>query len=266
MRAILIDDEPLAMERFAHLAQRIEDFEIVGKFDLVQEGLDFIEREAVDLAVLDIEMPGMNGIELGRELRKRRPEITLIYVTGYEQYALKAYNLHAVAYLMKPYTFEEMLYAVETARKLMHTAKKEVVIQTFGQFDVFVDGRPVFFASAKAKELLALMVDAKGSTIFSGYAISMLWEDKPFDEKSQSLYYKMAKSLEKTLKEYGIERIMIRTRHERCLNRKEVKCDYYDYLQGKESAIRAFHGEYMSQYSWAEETLATLQQYAENLE
>lgn len=256
MRAVLIDDEPLAMERFAHLAKRIDDFEIIGKFDIALEGFEFIKKEDVDLAVLDIEMPGMNGIEMGAQLRKEKPDITLIYVTGYEQYALRAYNLHAVAYLMKPYDFNEMKYAVETARRLMHTEKRKIIIKTFGKFDVFVDGKPVFFSSAKAKELLALMVDAKGSTISSGYAISILWEDKPFDEKSQSLYYKVAKSLEKTLKEYGIEQIVIKTRYERCLNRKEVECDYYDYLRGKEEAIRMFQGEYMSQYSWAEETLA----------
>ena len=258
MKAVLIDDEPLAMERFAHLAKKIRDFEIVGKFDLVEEGLAFIESSDVDLAVLDIEMPGMNGIELGARIREKKPGINLIYVTGYEQYALKAYNLHAVAYLMRPYDFEEMEYAVETARKLMNTEKKEVVIRTFGQFDVFVDGHPVFFSSAKAKELLALLVDAKGGPISSGYAISILWEDKPFDEKSQSLYYKVAKTLENTLKAYDIQRILIKTRYERCLNRKEVTCDYYDYLRGQEEAVSRFKGEYMSQYSWAEETLASM--------
>lgn len=261
MRAIIVDDEPLAIERFCRISKNIEQLTIVGKFEETGQALEFAEKEKVDLAILDIEMPEIGGIKLGKELQKLNPGIVLIFVTGYEQYALKAFGIHAAAYLLKPYSLEEVQYAVQTAELLSQRKQHDVFVRTFGSFDVFVDGQPVFFKSSKAKELLALLIDAKGSTVTSGFAISMLWEDKPFDENSQSLYYKAAKSLEKTLKEWEIENIVIKTRYERCINRKEFRCDYYQLLEGKEDTVKAFGGEYMSQYAWAEETLAGIYKY-----
>ena len=187
----------------------------------------------------------------------------IIFITGHEQYALKAYGLHAAGYLLKPYNREEVEYAIQSAELLSKRQQHKVFVKTFGKFDVFVDGEPLFFKNSKSKELLALLVDAKGSTITSGYAISMLWEDKPFDENSQSLYYKAAKNLEKTLEEYGVEDILIKTRYERCVNRKKFECDYYSLLREDKDAVCQFHGEYMSQYSWAEETLAGILKFLE---
>lgn len=258
MRVILVDDEPLAMERFCILSKEMPIVDVVGKFELAEEAIEFVKSHEVELAVLDIEMCGMNGIELAKELRKFIPNLQIMFITGHEQYALKGFRLHAVAYLVKPYNFEELSYAIKTTELLMQRKPVKVLIKTFGRFEVFVDGKPVFFKSAKAKELLALMVDAKGGPVSSGFAISMLWEERPFDEKTQSLYYKTAKSLEETLEKHDIGHIIIKTRYERCLNRKEVECDYYQYLIGEEEGVKAFHGEYMSQYSWGEETLAAL--------
>jgi len=261
MRTILVDDEVLAMERFCQISRNIQQISIVGKFDETGKALEFARQEKVDLAILDIEMPEVGGIKLGEKLRQIHPGIVLIFITGYEQYALRAFGIHAAAYLLKPYSLEEVQYAVQTAELLLKRKRHDIFIRTFGMFDVFVDGEPVFFKSSKAKELLALLVDAKGSTITSGFAISMLWEDKPFDEGSQSLYYKAAKSLEKALKEWEIDNILVKTRYERCVNRKEFRCDYYQLLEGKDEARREFRGEYMSQYTWAEETLAGIFRY-----
>lgn len=258
MRTIIVDDEILAIERFCQISREIEQVTIVGTFEEPDQALEFAAREKVDLAVLDIEMPETGGIKLGEKLQKINPGIVLIFITGYEQYALKAYRIHAAAYLLKPYSLDEVKYAISTAELLSKRQQRDIFIRTFGKFDVFVDGEPVFFKSAKAKELLALLVDAKGSTTTSGYAISMLWEDKPFDENSQSLYYKASKSLDRTLKDWGISSVIIKTRYERCVNRKEFRCDYYQLLEGKEEQARGFQGEYMSQYTWAEETLASI--------
>lgn len=258
MRTIIVDDEPLAMERFSQISKGLENISIIGKFDDSNEAIKFAGKEKVELAILDIEMPEISGLVLGKKLQEMHPEIVLIFITGYEQYALKAYGIHAAAYLLKPYNLEEVKYAIQTAELLSKRKQHSIFIRTFGMFDVFVDGDPVFFKSSKAKELLALLVDAKGSIVTSGFAISMLWENKPFDENSQSLYYKAAKSLEQTLSECEIDTILIKTRYERCVNRKEFKCDYYQLLQGDEKIIQQFNGEYMSQYSWAEETLANI--------
>ena len=265
MKTIIVDDEFLAIKTFSQVSKKIKEVHIIGEFDNPRDALDFAACEKIDLAVLDIEMPEMDGIELGRRLREMLPNIVLIYTTGYEQYALKAYGIHAAAYLLKPYNYEDLQYAIQSAEFLAKRNNHKIVIQTFGKFDVFVDGSPVFFKSSKAKELLALLVDAKGSTVTSGYAISILWEDKPFDDNSQSLFYKAAKSLEKTLEEYAISHILIKTRYERCINRKEIECDYYKLLSEDEETLKQFRGEYMSQYSWAEETLAGIFRFLDHI-
>lgn len=264
MRAMIVDDEPLAIERFCQICREIDGIIIAGCFDDGDKALQFAEKETLDVAILDIEMPEIGGIELGKRLQAINSSVVLIFITGYEQYALKAYGIHAAAYLLKPYTVEEVAYALQTAQLLSKRKQHTVIVRTFGMFDIFVDGQAVFFKSSKAKELLALLVDAKGSTVTSGFAISMLWEDKPFDENSQSLYYKAAKSLEKTLSEWEIENILIKTRYEKCANRKEFQCDYYQLLLGDSETVRQFAGEYMSQYSWAEETLAGIFKYLDH--
>lgn len=256
MKTILVDDEPLAMQRFCKLAKEIPSIEVVGKFESPSQALKYVLKNEVNLAVLDINMPEMNGIELGEALREINPDMILIFITGYEQYALDAFNLSAAAYLMKPYDAKDLEYAIESARLLSKRGSNKVFVKTFGRFDIFVNGEPVFFKHSKSKELLALLIDAKGSTITSEYAISKLWEDKPYDSNSKSLYYKASKNLEKTLDKNGISNIIIKTRYATSVNIKAMSCDYYDLLEGNEKAKRNFNDDYMSQYSWGEETLA----------
>lgn len=256
LKTIIVDDEPLAIERVKAISMDIPKVNIVETFDSPYNALEYSKDNEVDLAILDINMPEIDGIELGKKLRELQPKIVLIYVTGYEEYALDAYNIYAAAYLLKPFNKDDLLYAIESAVLLSKRDDKKVFIKTFGRFDVFVNGKPVFFKSAKSKELLALLVNANGSTITSGYATSILWEDKTDDESTKNLYYKVAKSLEKTLKENEIEKIIIKNRYAICINKSELSCDYYKLLLGDKEVRKNFTQEYMSQYSWAEETLA----------
>ena len=133
-----------------------------------------------------------------------------------------------------------------------------VVIQTFGFFDVFVDGKAVLFRSKKAKELLALLVDRKGGYISSSDAIACLWEDSVVDEKILSRYRKIAMRLNNTLKEYGIEDIIENIDGQRRIIPEKVSCDLYDYLSDKARNSALFNGNYMLDYSWGEITLAGL--------
>ena len=136
--------------------------------------------------------------------------------------------------------------------------KKNVFIRTFGSFDVFVDGAPISFSSNKAKELLALIIDKKGGILTNEEAFTYLWETLPYDHRSGSAYRKVVGRLNDTLRLYGVENILIKVNNGRYANTSIFDCDYYQYLNGDEKAIKDFNGEYMSNYSWGEYTLAKL--------
>ena len=134
----------------------------------------------------------------------------------------------------------------------------KIYIRTFGGFDVFVNGRAIPFSSKKAKELLALLVDRRGGFVTSNEAISFLWEDASMGESTRRRFRKVVSELRKTLAAYGIEEILIRINQESRINREQIQCDLYQYLEEGEEYKHLFKGEYMKNYSWAECTLGGL--------
>ena len=136
--------------------------------------------------------------------------------------------------------------------------KEDTYIRTFGHFDVFVNGKAIPFPSKKAKELLALLVDRRGGFVTSNEAISFLWEDARMDESTSSKFRKVVSELRKTLGTYGIEEILIRINQESRIDREQIQCDLYQYLEEGEKYKHLFKGEYMKNYSWAECTLGGL--------
>lgn len=266
MTAIIVDSDVGALEDFEKKAGKISGVEIVGKFRSPKAALSYVGNNTVDLAVLDTELPEMDGISLGKELRNICPDIVLIYVTEHEEHAFNAFQLDACAYIPKPAGEKELEKAMTKAEKLIgrksvSVGEHKVFIQTFGRFEVFVDGIPVAFNSNKAKELLALLVDRKGGIVNTEEILTYLWEDKPDTDSSRSLCRKTIQRLHNNLQRYGVDYIIIRHSRGRSLDKSKVTCDYYDYLAGKESVYRSFFGEYMINYSWAEETLSRLLKY-----
>lgn len=134
----------------------------------------------------------------------------------------------------------------------------KIWIRTFGNFDVFLDGVPIRFPSAKAKELLALLVDMRGGTLSAEEAVAYLWEDRPVDKQVMSNYRKVAMRLQNTLEKYGIGDLVINDRGVRNLNMAIVDCDLYRFLVNDQESITMFHGQYMQNYTWGETTLGML--------
>jgi hypothetical protein len=138
------------------------------------------------------------------------------------------------------------------------SVKKKIFARTFGHFDLFVDGKPITFSSAKEKELMALLIDRNGGTLSTSEAVSYLWEDEAADDRVSTRYRKLAMGLKKTLESYGIGYILITQKGVRSVDVTALECDYYGLLAGDEKYRKSFHNAYMSDYSWSEETLAGL--------
>ncbi|NLI19974.1 MAG: hypothetical protein GX418_00265 [Clostridiales bacterium] len=134
--------------------------------------------------------------------------------------------------------------------------KHNIFIRTFGHFDVFVDGEAVLFHHSKAKELLALLVDRRGGFVGATEAISCLWEDEPANSTTLSRCRKAAMHLRETLCKYGIECLMETVSGKRRIRVGSCDCDYYQYLQHATDGSHKILYSYMSEYSWAENTVA----------
>ena len=193
-------------------------------------------------------------------IRKINEKISVVYVTGHDEYALNAFDVGAFGYILKPCNapkIEKIISRFELTRNYPK-GRKIIEIKTFGRFDIFINGNAIHFSNKKAKELLALMVDRLGGTVTMEQAIDILWENRPFDEKTKNLYRIALKNLRDTLKQADCIEVLVETRNQRSVDFTKVKCDYYDYVNAKEKNYDMFSGEYMSDYSWGEYTLAKL--------
>ena len=137
--------------------------------------------------------------------------------------------------------------------------QKRVTVQNFGYLNILIDGEPVVFEHEKAKELLAVLIDRQGKFVSSGEIISCLWEDESVNVNTQSRCRKAAYHLRRILAAYGLEDLLESTpKGYRRIRTEMIDCDLYHYLDGEEAYIKRFRGAYMSDYSWAEQTLTML--------
>ena len=268
MKIILVDDEYLILDELEYCCSQIEGVEVCGAFEEAQEALAYIQEHEVDFAFLDIQMPGMTGLELLKQMKVYRENLQAAFVTAYTQYALEAFQNDACDYLIKPFGMEEIRHALDKARKLCggrEEGQPVVEMRTFGRFDVMKNGHAVVFKNRKAKELLALLVSRRGGVVESDYAIEMLWEDEPFGENVRVKYRKALMNLKNTLKENGISEILAGQRGSLCLDCQKVSCDYFRLMNGEKKAADEFQGEFLFEYSWGEEYIAELERKAEEI-
>ena len=157
-----------------------------------------------------------------------------------------------VVIISKPFSSEDMVRKV----KSLIPPRKRIYVQTFGGFNIFCDGTPLTFKRTKAKELFAILVDRRGSPVYTEEAIALLFQGKPLNSTQKSYYRILAAELIKGLERQGIENIIIKTHDCMSVDLKAFECDAYQFLRGDAEALRKYRGDYMSCYSWAEYSFA----------
>jgi DNA-binding LytR/AlgR family response regulator len=127
MNALIIDDNKIARTTMRQLAGKVADLVVVAECADAMEVFDKLRAQPVDLLLLDIEMPGMSGLELTRDLGGMRPLI--IFVSSKKEYAADAFDLNVVDYLVKPVTTARFLQAIDKAREILESSKEEVKLK-----------------------------------------------------------------------------------------------------------------------------------------
>jgi two-component SAPR family response regulator len=254
MRIIAVDDEKIALEALSGAIRAIVAEDEVVSFRYPEDALDYVKEHSCDIAFLDVEMAGMSGVELAEELKRYNSEINIVFCTGYGDYREKAFELHASGYLMKPITPEKIKRELENLRRPI-VEKKRLKVQTFGNFEVYLEGKPLAFKYRRTKELFAYLVDRVGAMCTVGEIIGILFEDESGREE---YFQKLRRDLLSTLEEVGCAGVIVHKRGMLGVVVTEIQCDYYDCLNKKKDFATAYFGEYMSQYSFAEYTNAQL--------
>ena len=247
MRILCVDDERYPLEDLVEICKSFREAESVVGFTRATEALEYAEGNRVDLAFLDIEMRGINGITLAEKLRALQPKICIVFTTGYTEYALEAFSIHANGYLTKPIRREKI--AEELA--LLFPQSDRLCLRCFGEFEVLYRDKPVPFKHRKTKEVLAYLTDCCGGACTSRDIMAAIWE-----EDNANYMRLLRKELLDTLASLGCADALVKSGNSLAVDPKAVDCDYYDFLWG--DGGEPYGGAYMKQYSWAESTHASL--------
>ena len=260
MRIIALDDKPLQRRALVSAIQEASPDSQVTACASAEEVLALPDLAAYDVAFVDIDMPGMDGVELARALRSTHPQLNIVFATAFSRFMPDAFELHSSGYLMKPITAEKVRAELDDLRRPPAASSEEpgLFVRCFGDFEVFVNGEHVAFGRKKTKELLAYLVDRRCAMCTMTDIEAVFWGDGAGKGSQKSLLRTLVADLRSTLEAAGFPDVVVRRRGEIGVRAGSFTCDYYDYLEGNPEAASAWRGEYMRQYSWAETTAASL--------
>ena len=258
MKAVCVDHKSETLQQTLALCGEMPQLTETEGFADAEEALSWIGAHKPELALLDLS-PETDGIGLAIRAREICPDMAVLFLAEDAQYAIDAWRIHATGYILKPLTWERLLdelnYAAEWKRKQGgHAVISHVSVQTFGNFDLIVDGKKVDFARSKSKELFAYLVDKKGIRVTRPEAFARLWPDEEYTRPKQKQLDVIIRSLRSTLEAYGISEILKLERGTLRIVPQALDCDMYRLFAGDRYCENEYRGEYMTPYTWANQT------------
>lgn len=261
MNILIADDERLMREDLKESLERVMPggtYYLAKNYD---EAVKIVGDESIDIAFLDINMPGKSGLELTKTLKKLKPDINIIMVTAHADYALSALRLFVSGYLMKPVMEDELREALDNLRVPISTHNDRIKVTCFGNFEMYKGEERITFSRQKEKELLAYLVCLKGASANRAEVCANIFQDSEDENRNYEYLKKIVQSLKKDLEKIGLEELFVHGHNSYAINVSMIDCDYYDYMSGKEEYAELYKGEFLNQYSWAEVYIYALENY-----
>jgi two-component SAPR family response regulator len=270
MKAVIVDDEYYALKGLGMELEDIEGIEVVGMYEDGQRMLEEFGKVNPDVVFLDIEMPKMDGFELLKKLLEAGVTPNIVFVTAYSHYAVKAFEINAVDYIVKPVTKDRLLKTLERIKPdIKMPDKRRIEIKCFRHFSIMADSKEINkgWRTGKAEELIAYLLCEKGRFVSKDKIAEALWPDLDGEKSVANLYlayYYIKKQDSKT----GIKIPIESERGKMRIRLEETDCDMVSFerlveastdtdssnrIELMESAVRLYKGSFLEDryYSWA---------------
>lgn len=276
MRAILVDDEPLALSDLQNQLAKLGGIEVIGTFVNPWAAIEQAVELEPDAVFLDIDMPELTGIELAERLQSHLPQIQVVFITAYEEYAIKAFEINAIDYLLKPLQSERLAWTIErlaTHAQKRHTTKtaiaeklERIICFQCLQFE-FSRPESIPWRTSKAQELFAYLLHKRHQPVRKETLLDLLWPDIE-SKKAYTQLYTAIYRIRKTLEAYQIPLIIHNVEKGYLLDLNGVPLDVQEWEDGLVALpplsaltvedhmdiLHLYRGDYLADYGylWAE--------------
>ncbi len=253
MNILIVDDEAAACRDLETVLKNVATGATILQASNAAGAVEICRSENIDVAFLDVRMPKTDGLKLAEELVNISPDINIIMVTAYPEYALEAHRLFVSGYILKPAMEDEVKKTLEHLRVPPEQNKPIIHVQCFGNFEVFYQGKPLKFKRSQSKELFAYLIDRRGASVTNAECCAVLWGDTADgSSKQRDYFHHIWGDLKDTLTQIGCGDVLSQERNAYAVIPDKISCDYYDRLASEKRIDTGSVSEYMSQYSWAE--------------
>ncbi|WP_342514560.1 response regulator [Sporosarcina sp. FSL K6-1522] len=276
INAVLIDDEELTLQYMTSKLTKLGTINIIKTFTNAQDFLNDMKRLHFDVIFLDIEMPGMNGLELATRIHEWNPAIYIVFVTAHRDYAIQAFDLGSIDYLVKPILTPRLEKTIKRIQTHMQTSAQRALpkqsitpslkVECFDEFVTYHHDEPVKWKTTKTKELFAFFMTHLHTHVNRDTIIDLLWPGHDYHKAKIQLHTSIS-YLRKTLDSLDYSQALTFSNQSYALELDDFQCDAIEFeqmmdqhpvvtqqnIQAFEQTVQQYRGGYMERnsYEWA---------------
>lgn len=277
MRAVIIEDEQPSLVLMKRMLEKNGQLELVGAYTDPGQALSDILRLSPDVVFADVEMPTINGVELARKIRDRDESIQIVFVTAYEKYAIEAFRVNAVNYILKPISEEDLSVTVNRlmkgyrGRAAFSSAENRKRIIALGDLTVYgeIAGAAVRWPTAKVCELFSCFVLGGRASLEKWQLCERLWPQSP-PKKAEHSLHSAVNMMKSSLREAGVANPLLCEKGRYRMDLSGFSCDAWELqtfidnnplingenIRRYEKALELYRGELFgaADYAWCLES------------